>query len=430
VQEAEGYVEVEYAIAFDNEWQEPPLDAPNDVIEVRVSIENWLSQASSPEEITQINDLLSKKSPVLLSAKQKEALKKIGVLTMEVKDSVFFSGVTDGFKIESPVFIRGNHLELSADAVPRAFLPSISGGASAINNLGSGREEMVEAILAPENPLTARVMANRIWHHLFGRGIVESVDNFGLQGKLPTHPELLDFLAIQFQKEGWSIKQLIRAIVLSETFQRSTAAAEGVVEKDPENLFLARYPVRRLEAEAIRDAILAASGNLDTSAYGPSVKVHLTGFMQGRGRPGTSGPIDGDGRRSIYLEVRRNFLPHVLQTFDFPTPFTAFGKRDVTNVPSQSLLLMNDPFVIHQAEIMADHLISTNAQPVDDRVRRIYQLLFSRNPTTEEQASARAFIQEWQKEVGFSDTEVLESAAVWKEYCHALFNVKEFIYLM
>lgn len=428
VQTQEDFVEVQYAIAFDKEWQEPPLNETKDKRNLKQLVSSWESQKSHPSEITQINHFISKNSILAQSESLKEAIQKMEILTQEVKDSIYFSGVTDGFKIQSPVFVRGNHLELSSEQVPRSFLPGITGSNPVINNSGSGRMEMVESILSPTNPLTSRVMVNRVWHHLFGKGIVETVDNFGLQGKLPTNPELLDFLAISFQENGWSIKQLIRSIVLTETFQRATLADEAVQEKDPENLFLAGYPVRRLEAEAIRDGLLAVAGNLDTTPYGPSVKVHLTSFMQGRGRPGNSGPLDGDGRRSVYVEVRRNFLPHVLQTFDFPSPFTAFGKRDVTNVPTQSLLLMNDPFVIHQAEVMATNLSAYDDKDIESRVKRIYQLLFSRNPNATELEAAAKYIRQGMQDP--SMPEIMENTELWKEYCHALFNVKEFIYLM
>ncbi len=430
IQQEKDYVEIQYAISFDREWQEPPLEVPKASFDLYKVIKNWKIYQSNPEEIISLNKFLSKNGNITIPANLKDAVQKLDVLTQQVKDSLYFSGVTDGFKIESPVFVRGNHLELSTDLVPRSFLPGITGSNPAIGSPGSGRMEMVEAILAPGNPLTSRVMANRIWHHLFGRGIVETVDNFGLQGKLPTHPELLDYLAISFQDNGWSIKRLIRSIVLTEAFQRATLADGKVQDKDPENHYLARYPVRRLEAEAIRDAMLAVAGNLDTAAFGPPVKVHLTSFMQGRGRPGNSGPLDGDGRRSVYVEVRRNFLNHLLQTFDFPTPFNSFGKRDVTNVPAQSLMLMNDPFVIHQAEVMARNLLTYPDADYESRIRRIYQRLFSRNPNTEELGSALAFVQASNHNSALSLQEMMDNEAVWKEYCHALFNVKEFIYLM
>ncbi|MEJ0055700.1 MAG: DUF1553 domain-containing protein [Bacteroidota bacterium] len=153
--------------------------------------------------------------------------------------------------------------------------------------------ELAESIVNPDNPLTSRVMVNRIWYHLFGRGIVETVDNFGLQGKLPTHPGLLDFLAIKFQKDGWSTKKMIRYILMSDAFKRSVTAPGEVDKIDPENLLLSHFPRQRLEAEEIRDGLLAVSGRLDTTMYGKPVPVHITDFMQGRGKPAKSGPLDG-----------------------------------------------------------------------------------------------------------------------------------------
>ena len=193
-------------------------------------------------------------------------------------------------------------------------------------------------------------MTNRVWSLLFGRGIVATVDNFGLLGERPTHPELLDYLASRFVEDGWSVKKLIRRIVLSSAYRMSSVRSARAVEIDPENRLLQSMRVRRLEGEAARDAILAASGRLDRTLYGKSVPVYLNRFMNGMGRPpGGSGPVDGNGRRSLYIAVRRNFLPSMLVAFDYPTPFSTFGRRNVTNVPAQSLTLMNDPFVLGQA---------------------------------------------------------------------------------
>ncbi|MGI9550867.1 MAG: DUF1553 domain-containing protein, partial [Aurantibacter sp.] len=274
------------------------------------------------------------------------------------------------------------------------------------------------------------VMANRIWHHLFGRGIVETVDNFGLQGRLPSHPELLDYLAIKFQNEGWSIKKMIRAIVTTETFKRSTLRTEALSDRDPTNIYLASFPIRRLEAEAIRDGILAASESLNDSLYGPPVPTYLTDFMQGRGRPEKSGPLDGNNRRSIYLEVRRNFLEPMMTTFDRPIPFSTFGKRDVTNVPSQSLIIMNDSFVLQQAETMAKHLLAEKGLSFEEKVQWIYMRSFSRRPTAQEMVKARNFMQMMQKLPRETEPGKNGELQFWAAYCHSVFNLKEFIYLV
>ncbi|MCC5936580.1 MAG: PSD1 domain-containing protein [Lunatimonas sp.] len=431
IQGEQDYVEVQYAISFDNSWQEPSLTPSRPSGSVGSMIKDWVEFKSGAEEVQALNRWVSQAK----GAKSLEGLDNLNRqwldLTGSVKDTVYFSGVTEGFKTESPVFIRGSHTELSPEKVPRRFLPDITSSKPAFMEVGSGRVEMVEALLSRENPLTARVMVNRIWHHLFGRGIVETVDNFGLQGKLPSHPELLDYLALSFVEQGWSVKELIRAMVMTETFQRSYQPVESSKTQDPENLYLSSYPVRRLEAEAIRDGMLRVAGNLRLEPFGKPVPVHLTSFMQGRGRPGNSGPLDGDGRRSVYVEVRRNFVSHLLQTFDFPTPFTSFGKRDVTNVPAQSLLLMNDPFVVRQAEVWASKTLAGSDRSIAERVERLYREAFSRLPQPNEIETAKSLLYAWgQREGLVQEEDILTHPEVWVSFCHSLLNLKEFIYLM
>ena len=180
-------------------------------------------------------------------------------------------------------------------------------------------------MLSRSNPLLPRVMVNRIWQHHFGEGIVRSVDDFGVMGQPPTHPELLDFLANEFIKRGWSIKSMHRLMLLSSTYQMSSQNDEAAAKIDPQNKLLQHMPIRRLEAEAIRDSLLAISGRLDKTMYGPSVLPYLTPFMNGRCKPEKSGSLDGDGRRTIYLNVRRNFLSPMLLCFDYPIPATTIA---------------------------------------------------------------------------------------------------------
>ncbi|MCP4888119.1 MAG: DUF1553 domain-containing protein, partial [Planctomycetaceae bacterium] len=198
---------------------------------------------------------------------------------------------------------------------------------------GSGRLQLAELVNDPTNPLTSRVIVNRIWHHLMGRGIVPTTDDFGFLGQRPTHPYLLDHLATRFLQEGRSIKSMIKYIVLSRTYQMSSHANQKAQELDPSNLLWHHCPPKRLQGEAIRDSLLTLSGRLDTTAFGPPVPIHLTSFMNGRGRPKKSGSLDGDGRRSIYISVRRNFLSPFMLAFDTPTPFSSMGRRNVSNVP-------------------------------------------------------------------------------------------------
>ncbi len=422
----DAYIDVEYVIAYENDWTEPPVPAVISNASLSSLFDNWTAfnfsyrQAEQMEALLKLNRL-KKQIPQVT-----ELLSKRAELLNGIYDSLYYNGVTEGEGINSPVFIRGSHKQ-TTPPVPRKFLSSLPDGNKEITSKGSGREELAEAMISEQNPLTARVMVNRIWYNLFGRGLVETVDNFGLQGKLPTHPELLDYLAIRFQQENWSVKKLIKLVVMSETFQRSTNVYDQAKEKDPDNLLLASFPVLRLKAEDLRDGLLAASGRLDTTMYGPPVPVHITDFMQGRGRPKDSGPLDGNGRRSIYQEVRRNFLDPMMLTFDRPVPFTTFGKRNTTNVPAQSLILMNDPFVILQAEVMALNAMKLNEE---ERFNWIYLRAFSREPKPEELVAAKSFLLHLARLHDVKEADIAASLKVWKDYCHTIFNTKEFIYLI
>jgi hypothetical protein len=397
----DAFVEVKYVISFNDKWFEPPLISPK-----------WNPQ-KSPD---------SKKLKAYLEIKER--------YQYDFPDSTeFISSIIDGFGKNSPVFIRGNHKDLSKEKVPRSFLSALSTDKFNLNVSGSGRLALAEAITNKDNPLTYRVFVNRVWHHLFGKGIVETVDNFGLQGKLPTHPELLDYLALSFVKEGYSMKNLIRQIVLSETFKRTTKGKESSVKKDPLNYYLSFYPLRRLEAESLRDAILSVSGNLDSTLFGKSTPVHITSFMNGRGKPGRSGPMDGEGRRSIYVEVRRNFLDPFMSAFDRPIPFTTFGKRTVTNVPAQALILMNDPFIHNQAAVMVKKMNEKGISGFTSRIQWIYQRAFSRNPSEEEMIRARSFYESLKKKHQGKDKKSTDER-IWQDFIHTHFNLKEFIYLI
>jgi hypothetical protein len=319
--------------------------------------------------------------------------------------------------------VRGQ-TKLPGEPAPRRFIEAIAGTQPQKFSTGSGRLELARQITDPSNPFTARVIVNRVWHHLFGRGIVPTVDNFGVLGQPPSHRELLDHLAARFVKEqGWSVKKLIRELVLSHTYAMSSAPADAAAElADPENLLLHRANLRRLEGEAIRDAALAISGRLDPKLGGPSVPVHLTAFMDGRGKPG-GGPLDGNGRRSIYTAVRRNFLSPMMLAFDSPIPFTSMGRRNVSNVPAQALILMNDPFIVEQAKLLAKKLAPI-ANPTE-RVRQMYLAAFSRPPTPEEIADANTFLTEQRALHAAKDAD----ERAWADFAHVIFNVKEFIYL-
>ncbi|MEI6431719.1 MAG: DUF1553 domain-containing protein, partial [bacterium] len=230
-------------------------------------------------------------------------------------------------------------------------------------------------------------------------------------------PELLDWLASEFVGQGWSLKKMNRLIVLSNAYRMKSAATDVAAEKkDPRNIYLHRMPVRRLEAEQVRDGLLVVSGRLDSTLYGPSVHPYLMG-QDGRGYPPT-GSLDGDGRRTIYQEVRRNFPSLFLMAFDFPTPFTTIGRRTVSNVPAQSLTLMNSDFVWQQSEVWADRMLKTQKDAsIETKIRFLYETAFARPPSIAERDVIQAYLN------GKNDR------TTWTEICHALYNAKEFIYV-
>jgi len=306
-------------------------------------------------------------------------------------------------------------------------LPLKAGG-EGIGEDGSGRLQLANHML--KSPLAARVAVNRVWHHLFGRGIVPTVDNFGALGLPPSHPELLDHLAMQFVKEGWSQKRLIKSLILGRTYQMSSKPDPAAEAADPDNVFWHRMPIKRLEGEVIRDSLLAVSGRLDRKPFGPSVPIHLTPFMQGRGRPGNSGPVDGDGRRSIYISVRRNFLSPMMLAFDTPSPFSTVGRRTVSNVPAQALILMNDPLVIEQSKRWAERTLADSSQTPEQRIESMYLTAFTRRPTDREKLEAWSFLVSYPGSPPDAKSDPNKAPReAWTDLCHVLFNVKEFIYV-
>ncbi|WP_145944019.1 PSD1 and planctomycete cytochrome C domain-containing protein [Fuerstiella marisgermanici] len=330
--------------------------------------------------------------------------------------------MTDGTGEDEQVFIRGNPRNLG-EVAPRMLLTALRDNDRSLNASGSGRLQLAEDLLAEDNPLPARVAVNRIWHHLLGRGIVETTDNFGVLGKTPSHPELLDHLATRFRNEGWSVKKMIRSIALSRTYRLSTGASAAARDKDPTNQLWHSAAIKRLQGEAVRDAILAVTGGLDETIYGPSVPVHLTKFMQGRGRPKTDGPVDGNGRRSIYILVNRNFLSPFMQAFDVPAPVTTIGKRTVSNVPAQALIMLNNEFVNQQAELWAKQLLKNEPSSAEAAISTAWFQLLSRPPKADELRP----LMEYYQAAGTEGDSI--AIGPMTEICHVLLNTKEFMFL-
>lgn len=279
-------------------------------------------------------------------------------LEAEIVVPIRVPGLQETVARNQPLFERGNHKTPSVE-VPRRFLDAID--PTPYETSQSGRRQLAENLLRDDNPLTRRVVVNRIWHHLFGRGIVATPDNFGKLGIAPTHPELLDYLATRFQQRKGSIKDLVRFVVSSKTWQLSSRPSTRSRESDPDNQWLSHANLRRLEAEAIRDSILSASGTMNRELFGP--------------------PVNGSTpRRSIYVQVARNSLDPFLRSFDFPEPFSTVGRRDVTNVPAQSLTLMNDLGLEALAAAWANRVVTDPALKNDDeRIQSMFVTALGRS---------------------------------------------------
>ena len=347
-----------------------------------------------------------------------------------VPPSLFAMSSRDRNPRNARVHLRGDHKNLGPE-VPRRFLQILAGQDQTPILEGSGRLQLADRLVDPRNPLTARVMVNRIWKHHFGQGLVRSVDNFGKQGDRPSHPDLLDFLAHRFMREGWSVKAVQRLILLSSTYRMSGRRDPRALRLDPENRLLHHVSVRRLEAEAVRDSILAVSGNLDRQLFGPSVPPHISPYQDGRGKP-KSGPLDGDGRRSLYVQVRRNFLTPLFLAFDYPPPISTIGRRGVSTVPSQALMMLNNEFIAGEARAWARRMVTEEADAAR-RAERMVLEAYGRRPEPRELKDLLQFAASARDRYrGLAEKEKNPESVeqrVWTDLGHALMNSAEFIYL-
>ena len=317
--------------------------------------------------------------------------------------------------VDLPIHIRGSHLNLADTPQPRGFLrvtdhivppPPIPAGAS-------GRLELARWITHPEHPLTARVMANRIWHWHFGRGLVDTPSNFGTTGSAPTNVELLDWLARRFVESGWSMKTLHREILLSSTYRLSTDYSEVNAAVDQSNLLHWRMNRRRLGFEAMRDSMLSVAGQLECRAGG---------------RPTEQRPDDSTNRRrTMYLFVDREKLPDLFRVFDFPCPDISAPGRSRTTVPQQSLFLLNSPFVIAQAEATVQHLDRNNDE-AEQGICQLYRQVLGREPAIDELALAKRYVVDRAQPKVSSSGKPL-AANPWAELAQALLLSNEFLFV-
>ena len=331
--------------------------------------------------------------------------------------------------INAPLLNRGSISE-PEDEVPRGFPEVIQlKNINAPSSEQSGRLELARWLAHPDHPLTSRVMVNRVWRWLIGHGIVRTSDNFGFNGQAPSHPKLLDHLALHFVAKGWSVKNLIKEIVLSRTYRQSSRWDRSRFLQDADNRLVWRANKRRMDAECIRDAMLVVSGDMDFSRRPGSLiadkgnqSVSLFGFSKD-----IPSDLDGCRYRSVYLPVIRNRLPDVLGLFDFAEPGLVTGDREVTNVPPQSLYLLNSPFVRERAKSLAKRVLEKTPSP-DQQVDAAFQLCFNRLPEEEEYRTGLRFMSETRalEDVRTSHSKDADPLKILTNYCQALLSTAEF----
>ncbi len=338
---------------------------------------------------------------------------------------------------DSPVYDRGEPNKASATRVPRGTLQVMSKSPLKIKNGTSGRLELAEWIASKDNALTARVMANRVWLHLFGAGLVPTADNFGAAGMAPTHPELLDYLALQFMEQNWSVKKLIKTVVMSHAYQLDSKNNAKNYDVDPDNALVWRMTPRRLDAEAMRDSMLAVSGQLEEKPpVGSVVAKAGEGPFNARGGfgPGGGGGIAGaindprNVQRSVYLPIVRDNLPEALALFDAPDPSLISADRPTTTVPAQGLFLLNNPFVIRSADAAADKLMRGTTTDTE-RIRAAYLAFYGRPPNEKELTNAEKFLKDYAAQLTKDRVPALrQQRESWSVFCQALFASAEFQY--
>ena len=337
-------------------------------------------------------------------------------------------GVSEAAVVDEAIHIRGNPLKLG-EVVPRR-VPHVLAGASEpkLNAAHSGRLELARWLVDPNHPLTSRVLVNRVWRWHFGKGLVRTPDNFGLLGEPPTHPELLDWLARRTMQRGWSLKALHRQIVESATYQLDSHPDRGLTERDPENRLFGRTDIRRLEAEAVRDALIAVGVGLDQTLGGSLLNVKNRAYFFDH----TSKDLTDytSARRSVYLPVVRNNVYDVFQLLDYPDAAVPNGDRPTTTIAPQALLMMNSDFVMKcSADLAATVLAETHSHDAQ-RIGSLYLRSYGREPTADEIASVQTFLRDVEQAVSTSEgTREQHRRRAWDSLCHTIVSSNEFIYV-
>lgn len=422
-------------------WHEPIVALPEDyriqeahtqkVEAQKLSITNFVAEANRVLLVTIKTNALPKSPeklyPTNTLAELEKLRKDLKDLEANAPELPSTMGVTEATNILQtlPVHIRGSHLTLGKP-IPRG-VPQVMTISTRpqFSEKQSGRLELAKWLTSSEHPLTARVMVNRIWRWHFGQGLVATTDNFGVLGERPSHPELLDWLAQRFIAEGWSIKAMHRVIMLSSTYQQAAISKESHSNADPENRLLAHFPMRRLEAEEIRDALMSVAGVIDLTMGGKTIPLKNREFVFNHtSKDATSYDTP---RRAVYLPIIRNHLYDLFQEFDFPDPAVPNGNRHATVVAPQALLMMNSELVNRSAGLLATQLLKNEKASTSSRLEQAYIKAYGRQPLTAERRRAEKFLQEYPVTAG--QDKAAAQLEAWTVFCQTLLAANEFIYL-
>jgi hypothetical protein len=389
------------------------------------TLDRWANDKATASDVQLLNWLLSQQLLPNRAADSTE-LAELSRQYREVESRIGFPRTVNSMDerslrpVDYRLNVRGNVHDEGA-AIHRDFLQVFADQHGVGKSRGSGRLELAEYLGGNRNPQTARVFVNRVWHWMLGAGIVATPSDFGRLGDRPSHPQLLDWLAIKFMEENWSTKRLVRRLALSQTFLQSTTTTRAAWDIDPQNRLLHHYPTRRLEAEEIRDNMLAVSGSLNRELYGRPIDPPRT--VEDSKKRLFSGPLDSHGRRSIYMKMSIMDPPKFLVCFNLPDLKLPTGRRDITNGPTQALALLNDPLVVKLSADWGERLSRDPSKTPQERVRAMFVRSLGRPPREAELERWTAAAQSFS-----NDSDLMADKNAWSELAHAFFNIKEFIY--